>query len=215
MPSRIVCCTRCGNCSADMLAKRIFDLVASALALIMLSPLMCVLTLGVRLDSPGPAIFRHRRVGRFGRPFDVLKFRTMQNKPVVNGLQVTAANDARITRIGKVLRRTKLDELPQLINVLAGQMSLVGPRPEVPQFVAMYTEEARREIFAVRPGLTDPASIEFRNEQELLASAADPEWTYINEIMPSKIALYRQYVREQNLLLDLKILIRTVMVVFS
>jgi len=196
-----------------MLAKRIFDLVVSALALLVLSPAMCILALCVRLDSPGPAIFRHIRVGRFGRPFDVLKFRTMRHRPFANGLQVTAANDVRITNLGRMLRRTKLDELPQLINVLAGDMSLVGPRPEVPRFVALYSEEDRREILSVRPGLTDLASIEFRNEQELLAAAADPEWTYINEIMPHKVALYRQYVRQQNLLLDLKIVIRTSLVV--
>jgi lipopolysaccharide/colanic/teichoic acid biosynthesis glycosyltransferase len=126
---------------------------------------------------------------------------------------VTTANDARITRVGRLLRRTKLDEVPQLLNVLIGDMSLVGPRPEVPRYVAMYPEAARQEILGVRPGLTDLASIEFRNEQDLLALAPDPEWTYVNEIMPRKIALCRQYVRERSMLLDLRILARTVLAV--
>lgn len=193
--------------------KRFLDVVVSGLGLLVLSPLIVLLAVWVRCDSPGPAIFRHRRVGRHGQPFSVLKFRTMAHERAGGGPQVTTANDARITRVGRLLRRTKLDEVPQLLNVLTGDMSLVGPRPEVPRYVAMYPEAARQEILGVRPGLTDLASIEFRNEQDLLALAPDPEWIYVNEIMPRKIALCRQYVRERSMLLDLRILARTVLAV--
>jgi lipopolysaccharide/colanic/teichoic acid biosynthesis glycosyltransferase len=195
-----------------MLVKRSLDLIASACALALLAPVLLVLAIGVRIDSSGPALFRHRRVGRHGREFDVLKFRTMEHRLAVSGPQVTAANDVRITRIGRFLRRTKLDELPQLVNIRRGEMILVGPRPEVARYVALYPVETRAEILAVRPGMTDLASIQFRDEQELLAAAPDPEWTYVHEILPRKLELYRQYVRGQNLFLDLKIIFRTVSV---
>jgi lipopolysaccharide/colanic/teichoic acid biosynthesis glycosyltransferase len=193
-----------------MFVKRVFDLVVSTCALVLLSPVMVVLAIAVRLDSPGPALFRHRRVGRFGREFSVLKFRTMVHRPDSGGPQVTTATDSRITRLGALLRRTKLDELPQLVNVLAGDMSLVGPRPEVARYVAMYPDSVRREVLALLPGITDLASIEFRNEQELLAAAADPEATYIDEILPRKLDLYLQYARQQSLCLDLKIIFLTI-----
>jgi len=197
-----------------MLVKRAFDLVVSACALVLLSPVMVLVGLGVRLDSPGPALFRHRRVGRHGREFNVLKFRTMVHRPDSGGPQVTKATDARITRVGAFLRRTKLDELPQLFNVLAGDMSLVGPRPEVARYVAMYPDPVRREVLALLPGITDLASIEFRDEQELLAAVADPEATYIHEILPRKLDLYVQYARQQSLWLDLKIIFLTISAVF-
>jgi lipopolysaccharide/colanic/teichoic acid biosynthesis glycosyltransferase len=198
-----------------MFAKRAFDIVVSACALTVLSPAMVLLGIGVRLDSPGPALFRHRRVGRHGRAFNVLKFRTMVHRPDSSGPQVTTATDARITRLGALLRRTKLDELPQFLNVLAGDMSLVGPRPEVAHYVAMYPDAVRSEILALLPGMTDLASIEFRDEQELLAAAADPESTYIHEILPRKLELYLQYARQQTLWLDLKILFLTIAALFS
>jgi len=198
-----------------MFAKRAFDIVLSACALVVLAPVMVLLGIGVRLDSPGPALFRHRRVGRHGRAFNVLKFRTMTHRPDHSGgLQVTTATDARITRLGAILRRTKLDELPQFLNVLSGDMSLVGPRPEVGRYVAMYPDAVRTEILAIRPGMTDLASIEFRDEQELLAAAADPEATYIHQILPRKLDLYLRYVRQRSLWLDLKILLSTALAVF-
>ncbi len=205
----------CGNSSADMFLKRAFDIVLSACALAVLSPVMVVLGLAVRMDSPGPALFRHRRVGRYGREFDVLKFRTMVHRPDSGGLQVTTATDSRITRLGAILRKTKFDELPQFFNVLVGDMSLVGPRPEVARYVAMYPDEVRSELLTLLPGVTDLASIKFRDEQELLAASADPESTYIHEILPRKLELYLQYAREQTLWLDIKILLLTISALFS
>jgi len=203
------------TCSAEMFVKRVFDLVVSACALVLLSPVMVVLAIAVRVDSPGPALFRHRRVGRCGREFSVLKFRTMVHRPNSGGPQVTTATDARITRLGAILRKTKLDELPQFINVLVGDMSLVGPRPEVARYVAMYPEAVRSELLNVLPGITDLASIEFRDEQELLAAAADAESTYIHEVLPRKLELYLQYARQRTLWLDLKILFLTISALFS
>lgn len=193
-----------------MTAKRIFDVLAASVGLLLLAPLLVVIALWVRLDSPGPVLFRHRRVGRAGRPFQVLKFRTMHAAPQPGAPEVTAASDSRITRAGRRLRASKLDELPQLLNVLRGEMSIVGPRPEVERYVNLYPEAARREILSVRPGITDLAAIEFRNEQDLLDASADPEDTYVRQILPRKIALYRQYVGTRSMLLDLAIIARTV-----
>jgi lipopolysaccharide/colanic/teichoic acid biosynthesis glycosyltransferase len=190
--------------------KRLFDLLLSALTLLILSPLMLALGLAVRAGSPGPAIFQQARVGRGGRPFRILKFRTMTTAQAVDAPTVTAADDARITRVGALLRRWKLDELPQLLNVLRGDMSLVGPRPEVPQYVALYPPHLRELILSVRPGITDEASIEFSNESALLAAAADPGKCYVEEIMPRKLELYARYARLHSLAGDLRILLRTV-----
>ena len=190
--------------------KRVFDLLMSAAALLLLSPLLLCIALAVRLDSPGPALFRQQRVGRNEIPFEVLKFRTMYSAaPGHAGHEITVAGDARITRVGALLRRSKLDELPQLLNVLRGQMSLVGPRPEVPRYVRLYPDDARVEVLSVRPGITDEAAIEFRDEGELLARAADPERAYVEEILPRKIQLYRRYVRRRTFAGDLGILLRT------
>ena len=171
-------------------------------------PLMAAIALWVRLDSPGPALFRQERVGLHGRLFRIHKFRTMHGAG--DGLQLTAQGDARITRAGRWLRATKLDELPQLIDVLAGDMSLVGPRPEVPRYMALYPEEARRQILSVRPGITDRAAIEFRDEEHLLAGAADPERTYVEQIMPVKQRLYLDYVARHSVAGDVAILLQTV-----
>ncbi len=190
--------------------KRLFDLLLSALALLILSPLMLALGLAVRVGSSGPAIFRQVRVGRGGRPFRILKFRTMTTAQAADSPTVTTSDDARITRVGALLRRWKLDELPQLLNVLRGDMSLVGPRPEVPQYVALYPPQLRELILSVRPGITDEASIEFSNESVLLAGAPDPGKRYVEEVMPRKLELYARYARQHSLAGDLRILLRTI-----
>ena len=188
--------------------KRCMDVILSLAGLALLWPLGLLVALAIRLDSPGPVFFRQERVGLRGRPFRIHKFRTMRADAA--GPQVTAGGDARITRVGRVLRRHKLDELPQLIDVLRGRMSLVGPRPEVPRYLALYPEDARRRILSVRPGITDPASIAFRDEESLLAAAPDAERAYIDTVMPLKQRLYLDYVERHGLWGDLRILARTV-----
>ena len=188
--------------------KRLFDIVASGLALLVLLPLMVVLALTVALGSPGGAFFRQTRVGRNGEPFQLLKFRSMRPGSEAKGQITVGERDPRITGVGHFLRRTKLDELPQLLNILKGDMSVVGPRPEVPRYVALYTAE-QREVLRVRPGLTSLASIAYINENEVLGRSADPERTYVEEVMPAKLALDLRYVREQNLALDLRIIAGT------
>lgn len=191
-----------------MLAKRGFDVAAALLGLIVLSPVFAVTALLIRLDSPGPVFFRQERVGRHGVIFRILKFRTMRMN-AETGRQITVGDDARITGIGKVLRRFKIDELPQLVNVLRAEMSLVGPRPEVPRYVACYPEGVRETVLSVLPGMTDRASIEFREENAMLADASDPEHIYIEEILPVKLAYYVRYVHERNFIMDLKIIFST------
>lgn len=191
------------------MAKRAFDIFFAAIGLIVLSPLLLALALAVRLDSPGPALFRQERVGRGGRTFRILKFRSMCDGADAQGSQVTAQGDARITRMGRLLRHTKLDELPQLWNVLAGDMSFVGPRPEVPKYVAVYPPGTRETVLSVRPGITDNASIQFRNESEYLARFPDPERAYVEDVLPRKLALYERYVHERSFLGDLRIIGQT------
>ena len=195
------------------MAKRAFDMLVSAVALLILSPAFLLIALIIRLDSPGPAIFRQVRVARGGVPFRMLKFRTMRADPVAAGPLITVAGDSRITPFGRLLRSSKLDELPQLINVLRGDMSLVGPRPEVPKYVAMYPAELRDIVLSVRPGITDEASIEFHDESALLAGATDAEATYVEQIMPRKLALYARYARHRTFFGDLRIVLRTLRVV--
>ena len=191
------------------MAKRAFDLLLAGLGLLLLSPLLLLIALAVRLDSAGPVFYRQARVGRHGVPFRIHKFRTMTHDPRAAGPQITVGADPRITRVGAWLRRHKLDELPQLIDVLRGTMSLVGPRPEVPRYVALYPEALRAKVLSVRPGITDLASIAFRHESELLARAADPEREYVQVVMPQKLALAARYAETASLGLDLKILWRT------
>lgn len=191
--------------------KRAFDLATAAVSLVLLAPLMLLIALAVRLDSPGPALFGQVRVGRNGRQFRLLKFRSMRATSSPGGPLLTAANDTRITRIGALLRTSKLDELPQLINVLLGDMSIVGPRPEVPRYVAMYPPRVRELVLSVRPGITDEASIAFRDESELLAKARDPEAIYIGEILPRKLDAYCAYARRHSILGDIKIIWRTLL----
>jgi len=193
------------------MAKRALDILAATVGLVLLSPLMLAIAVVVRCNSPGPALFRQVRVTRGGRHFEMYKFRSMRHLPAGDGAQITAAGDKRITSAGRFLRRTKLDELPQLFNVLKGDMSLVGPRPEVPRYVAMYPERLRAVILSVRPGITDEASIAFRDESALLADAPDPERKYVDEILPAKLELYARYVHERSFFGDLRIIGRTLL----
>jgi lipopolysaccharide/colanic/teichoic acid biosynthesis glycosyltransferase len=195
---------------AEVTIKRLLDFSVSSVALVILSPLMCAIALLVRIDSPGPALFRQERVGRGGRPFAILKFRSMRADAPRSGPAVTVGNDPRITRVGRFIRRYKLDELPQLMNVIKGDMSLVGPRPEVSKYVELYPAEARRMVLSVRPGITDPASIAFVNESQLLATAPDAEAMYREVILPQKLRMYCDYVAGQSVMGDLKVLLRTV-----
>jgi lipopolysaccharide/colanic/teichoic acid biosynthesis glycosyltransferase len=197
------------------MGKRCFDLAVAALALLLMSPLLVAVAALIKADSPGPVFFRQRRVGRGGREFRIHKFRTMSVDAPAQGPQLTVGADPRITRFGAVLRRYKLDELPQLFDVLAGSMSLVGPRPEVPQYVALYPPDIRDIVLSVRPGITDRASIRFADESRMLAGAEDPHRLYVEQILPQKLAAYVQYVRTRTLLGDTRILLDTVRTVFS
>ena len=195
------------------MGKRLFDFLASLFGLVLLSPLLVAIALAVALDSGLPVFYRQARVGRREVLFRIVKFRTMITNADRMG-RLTTGGDSRITRIGRYLRRYKLDELPQLMNVVVGDMSLVGPRPEVPEFVAHYSAEDRAAIFSVRPGITDNASIAFRNEDALLAAAADPSRHYVEQILPKKIALYREYVAKHSLAGDIGILLKTVLAIW-
>ncbi len=189
------------------LAKRLLDLTASIAGLVILSPVLLGCGLVIRLTSPGPVLFSHRRAGRHGRPFELLKFRTMVDRSV--GAQVTSAGDPRITRVGRTLRKYKLDELPQLINVARGEMSLVGPRPEVQRYVDCYPERYAR-VLEVRPGITDFAAIEYRDEELVLARSAEPERAYVDEVLPAKLRLYEKYLAEQSIATDVCLILRTI-----
>ncbi len=192
-----------------MIAKRALDIVVSAIGLILLVPLFVAVAAWIKLDSRGPVFFRQQRVGQFGRLFRIMKFRTMFVDSESKGRQITAGNDARITRAGHFLRRHKLDELPQLLNVLKGDMSLVGPRPEVPRYVAMYPDTVRELILSVRPGITDDASIEYKEESTLLGDVENPETVYVERIMPAKLRHYERYALERSMATDVRILLRT------
>jgi lipopolysaccharide/colanic/teichoic acid biosynthesis glycosyltransferase len=190
------------------MSKRLFDVLAAAAGLLLLAPALLAIALWIRLDSPGPALFRQRRVGRHGRHFDIYKFRTMADRSD-EGRQLTVRLDPRITRAGRFLRRTKLDELPQLLNVLEGTMSLVGPRPEVPRYVDRYPPAVRQTVLSVAPGITDLAAILYKDENDILGRAQDPERTYVETILPVKLEYYQRYVRERSFWLDLRIIFRT------
>jgi len=189
--------------------KRLMDIVVAGSALLALGPVLLAIALWVRWDSAGGALYRQERVGRHGRSFHIYKFRSMHTGADRSGPAITVGEDARITRAGHWLRHSKLDELPQLFNVLKGDMSLVGPRPEVPRYVAMYPAELSAIVLSVRPGITDLASIAFRNEGALLAQSADPERTYVEEILPVKLGYAARYAQNPSLWQDLVILVRT------
>lgn len=188
--------------------KRLFDLVLSALGLLLLAPVLLAIALWIKLDSPGPVFFRQVRVGRHGVPFRIFKFRTMRLDSERDG-KLTVGADHRITRSGHFLRRYKLDELPQLIDVLRGTMSLVGPRPEVPEYVAHYPPGVRERVLSVRPGITDEASIEMVDENAVLAQYADPVKAYLDVILPQKLDRYLDYVANPSMIRDISIIIRT------
>lgn len=190
------------------MAKRAFDLFWALLGLALLSPLLLLVAAAVKLEDRGPVFFRQVRIGRGGRPFRIWKFRTMGVDAERRGLAITVGRDPRITRVGHFLRGAKLDELPQLLNVVAGEMSLVGPRPEVPQFVGLYTE-AQRAILALRPGITDLASIKYRHESELLAQAEHPDEAYVRVIVPDKIRINLAYAAQASLWSDFRVILAT------
>lgn len=195
--------------------KRIIDVVFSFLGLVILSPLFLLLIVLIKIVSPGFAFYKSKRVGRGGRVFKMYKFRTMVEKADRIGGPSTAADDPRLTKIGWILKKGQLDELPQLFNVLKGEMSLVGPRPEVPFYVNMMTKEEKNIILSVRPGITDLASLWNFHEGEVLRGSLDPERTYVDEIRPQKIELQKKYIKERSLLLDLKIILRTIAKIFK
>lgn len=192
--------------------KRAFDVLCAALGLLILLVPGLLVAAWIKRDSPGPVFFRQERVGRGGRLFRIHKFRTMRVDAPSLGPQITIGADPRITRSGRWLRASKVDELPQLLDVLRGEMSLVGPRPEVPRYVALYPAELREMVLSVRPGITDPASVSFRHESELLAAAADPERAYVEAVMPQKLKLSVEYIERASVLGDLRVILQTLRV---
>ena len=196
------------------MAKRIFDIIVSLIGLLVLSPLFLIIALAIAVESKGGVFYKQIRIGKNGKPFKLLKFRSMYVGADKKGLLTVSGRDPRITKVGYFIRKFKLDELPQLINVLKGDMSLVGPRPEVPKYVELYTDE-QREVLSVRPGITDPASIKYRNENDLLAQAQDPEKFYIEKIMPEKIKISIDYIRKRNFFTDLGVIFKTIFSVFG
>jgi lipopolysaccharide/colanic/teichoic acid biosynthesis glycosyltransferase len=196
------------------MVKRVFDMLFALILLLLLLPILTLFALAVAVSSPGGAFFRQERVGRKGKLFRLLKFRTMRIGSEAQGQLTIGGRDPRITGVGYFLRRTKLDELPQLWNVLTGDMSIVGPRPEVPRYVALYSPE-QRAVLSVRPGITGMASIDYIDENELLARSADPERAYIEEVMPAKLALDLKYLQQRSFGLDLRIILSTMTKVFG
>lgn len=196
--------------SGRLYRKRLFDMVCAALGLLVLSPVLLVCALLVGLTSPGGVLFRQERIGKDGVPFTIYKFRSMRKDNA--GLKISTSRDTRITPVGRVLRKTKLDELPQLWNVLKGDMSFVGPRPEVREYTDLYTPE-QRQVLMVRPGITGLASIRYRNENELLTASSDPNRTYIDEVMPAKLALDLKYIPCACVSYDIKLILETLVTV--
>jgi len=196
----------------QLVLKRAMDIVISGGALLVIWPVLLLIALAIKIDDPGPVFYRQVRVGKDGKEFRIFKFRTMVVDADKKGLAITVGRDNRITRMGRLLRKTKLDELAQLINVFIGEMSFVGPRPEVPKYVNMYTPY-QRQVLLVRPGITDYASIAYRNENDLLEGAEDPEKMYIDVIMPDKIELNMKYLREISPLADIRLILSTIIAV--
>lgn len=194
--------------------KRVFDIAGSLLLLFGLFPLLLLIGLIVKLGDWHSVLYRHERIGRFGKPFMLLKFRTMSAKKAQGSGSFDPGDISRVTRAGRFLRRSKLDELPQLLNVLKGDMSLVGPRPEVERWVKAYPARWGR-VLKVRPGITDVASLKFRNEEEILSKAELPEWTYQHVILPEKLSLYENYISEQSFMGDIHILLSTITTLFT
>jgi lipopolysaccharide/colanic/teichoic acid biosynthesis glycosyltransferase len=195
--------------------KRTFDLSVALVSLLALAPILFAVSVWIKLDSRGPVLFRQQRVGRGGKLFWLLKFRSMVHQRASQGPLITARADHRVTRSGHFLRKYKIDELPQLINVIQGEMSFVGPRPEVPEFVEYYPREVRAKVLSVRPGITDAASIMFRNENDLIDAADDPERRYVEKILPIKLQMYSDYVDDHSFAGDLRLMIQTIASVFK
>lgn len=190
-------------------AKRFFDLLVSTAVLLVLSPFLILLAIAVKLDSPGPVFYRQVRVGRYNRDFKIYKFRTMVQNADQIGPAVTVGGDSRVTRVGRLIRRCRLDEFSQLLNVLDGSMSLVGPRPEIRRYVDAYSQEGMATLL-VRPGITAPSSIAFKDEDRILVSSGDPDQIYIEKILPPKTRLNLEYLRKVGIFYDIKILFQTV-----
>lgn len=196
----------------QLVLKRAMDIAISGCALAVIWPVLLLIALAIKIDDPGPVFYRQVRVGKDGKEFRIFKFRTMVVDADKKGLAITVGRDNRITRMGRILRKTKLDELTQLINVFIGEMSFVGPRPEVPKYVNMYTPY-QRQVLLVRPGITDYASIAYRNENDMLEGAQDPERMYIDVIMPDKIELNMKYLREISPAADIRLILSTIIAV--
>lgn len=198
-----------------MILKRLFDIIVSFIGLILISPLLLIVAILIKLGSPGPVFYRGERIGKKRKPFRIFKFRTMMKNAEKLGGPSTALDDPRLTKIGKILKKYQLDELPQLINVIIGEMSLVGPRPEVPFYVKMMSEEEKKIILSVPQGMTDWASLWNFHEGEILKGSSDPEKTYQEKIRPEKIRLQLEYVKNRSFLLDLKIIAKTIFKIFK
>ena len=198
-----------------MNSKRLFDCSLAIIGLLLLSPLLLLIAVLIKLTSRGPVFFRQKRVGQFERAFYIHKFRTMVINAEASGLKITVGRDPRITPLGHLLRKSKLDELPQLIDVLYGSMSVVGPRPEVPEFIKYYPPEARAIIFQLRPGITDSASIKMIDENEILGRAVNPHQVYIEQILPEKLAYAVAYAQRHNLYLDIQLIYLTIIKIIT
>jgi len=190
--------------------KRTFDIIWSGLGLVVVSPLLAIIAFAIKLDSPGPVFFRQRRLGLNGTLFHIYKFRSMVSDAERRGTRFTVGGDDRITPVGRLLRRTKVDELPQLINVLLGEMSLVGPRPEVPEYAELFPREFA-QVLRVKPGITHRATLRFRNEEDLLAKSDDPTKIYIENIMPTKMQLYIDSMHHQSIRQDIRTIVATIL----
>lgn len=190
--------------------KRIFDIIVSLIGIIIISPILIIVAISIKLDSKGNVLFLQKRIGKDGKPFNIYKFRTMVSNAEKLGAQITVGKDSRITRVGAFLRKYKIDELPQLFNVLKGDMSLVGPRPEVPKYVELYTEEEKK-VLEVRPGITDLASIRYSDENDILGKVENPEEYYINVIMKDKLKLNLEYIEKSNIFFDIYLIIKTIL----
>ncbi|WP_310626557.1 sugar transferase [Limnohabitans sp.] len=197
------------------MVKRLFDLIASTLGLLLLWPVFVVVAVLIKLESSGPVFFRQERIGQFGKPFRIHKFRTMASDAESRGPKITVGQDRRVTRVGSFLRRYKIDELAQLIDVVVGRMSLVGPRPEVPQYVDCYPPEIKDIVLSVKPGITDWASIEYKDESTILGAASDPQNAYVNEVLPVKLRYYVEYVQNSSFIGDLLIIFSTLRVIIA
>ena len=194
----------------NQIIKRVCDFVLSLMGIIVLSPIFIIVSIAIKLDSKGKILFLQKRVGRYGKEFNIYKFRTMVSDAERLGKQITVGNDNRITKVGAFLRKYKIDELPQLFNVLKGDMSLVGPRPEVPKYVKLYSDE-QKKVLNVRPGITDMASLRYKDENEILGKVDNPEEYYINVIMKDKLKLNLEYIEKSNIFFDLYLIIKTVL----